>query len=88
MAPSARLLMGSVSRGVVRGAKCAVLVVRRSLRVRTIVVGVDGSEAAKRALTLVGRLVPPRDGRVALVTALELLTAPRGQRPLARDHCA
>ena len=38
-----RLLMGSVSRGVVRGSKCAVLVVRRSQRVRTIVVGVDGS---------------------------------------------
>ena len=55
-----RLLMGSVSRGVVRGSKCAVLVVRRSQRVRTIVVGVDGSEAAKRALAFVGRLVPPR----------------------------
>ena len=37
-----RLLMGSVSRGVVRGSTCAVLVVRRSQRVRTIVVGVDG----------------------------------------------
>ena len=57
-----RLLMGSVSRGVVRGSKCAVLVVRRSQRVRTIVVGVDGSEAAKRALAFVGRLVPPREG--------------------------
>ena len=77
-----RLLMGSVSRGVVRGSKCAVLVVRRSQRVRTIVVGVDGSEAAKRALAFVGRLVPPRDGRVTLVSAVELLTAPsRGRVP-------
>src|SRR5262245_29812395 len=39
-----RLLMGSVSRGVVREAKCAVLVVRRRLgRVRRIVIGFDGS---------------------------------------------
>jgi nucleotide-binding universal stress UspA family protein len=77
-----RLLMGSVSRGVVRGATCAVLVVRRPQRVRTIVVGLDGSDAAKRALAFVGQLVPPRRGRVTLVTAVELLTAPsRGRVP-------
>ncbi len=77
-----RLLMGSVSRGVVRGATCAVLVVRRPQRVRTIVVGVDGSDAAKRALAFVGQLVPPRGGRVTLVTAVELLTPPsRGRVP-------
>jgi nucleotide-binding universal stress UspA family protein len=77
-----RLLMGSVSRGVVRGSTCAVLVVRRSQRVRTIVVGVDGSDAAKRALAFVGRLVPPREGRVTLVSAVQLLTAPsRGLVP-------
>ena len=77
-----RLLMGSVSRGVIRGSKCSVLVVRRPQRVRTIVVGVDGSEAAKRALAFVGRLVPPRNGRVTLVNAVELLTAPsRGRVP-------
>jgi nucleotide-binding universal stress UspA family protein len=77
-----RLLMGSVSRGVVRGSTCAVLVVRRSQRVRSLVVGVDGSDASKRALALVGRLVPPRGGRVTLVSAVELLTAPaRGRIP-------
>jgi nucleotide-binding universal stress UspA family protein len=77
-----RLLMGSVSRGVVRGSKCAVLVVRRPQRVRTIVVGVDRSGAAKRALALVRHMVPPRDGRVTLVSAVELLTAPsRGRVP-------
>lgn len=77
-----RLLMGSVSRGVVRGATCAVLVVRRSQRVHSIVVGVDGSETASRALALVGRLVPPRAGRVTLVSAVELLTPPaRGRVP-------
>jgi nucleotide-binding universal stress UspA family protein len=77
-----RLLMGSVSRGVVRGSTCAVLVVRRSERVRAIVVGVDGSEGAKRALAFLGRLVPPRGGRVRLVSAVELLTPPsRGRVP-------
>ena len=77
-----RLLMGSVSRGVVRGSTCAVLVVRRSQHVRTIVVGVDNSDTAKRALAFVGRLVPPSGGRVTLVSAVELLTAPsRGRVP-------
>ena len=77
-----RLLMGSVSRGVVRGSKRAVLVVRRSQRVRTIVVGVDGSPTARRALAFVGRLAPPRNGRVTLVSAVELMTAPsRGRAP-------
>lgn len=71
-----RLLMGSVSRGVVRGAKCAVLVARRSQRVRKIVIGFDGSPTAQRALAFLGRLVPPRDGRVTLVTGVELMTAP------------
>ena len=71
-----RLLMGSVSRGVVRGSKCAVLVVRRSQRVRKIVVGIDGSPTAQRALTFVGRLMPPRDGHVTLVSGVELMAAP------------
>jgi nucleotide-binding universal stress UspA family protein len=77
-----RLLMGSVSRGVVRGSTCAVLVVRRSQQVRTLVVGVDGSDTATRALAFVGRLIPPREGRVTLVSAVELLTPPsRGRVP-------
>jgi nucleotide-binding universal stress UspA family protein len=71
-----RLLMGSVSRGVVRGSTCAVLVVRQSQRVREIIVGVDGSPTAKRAMAFVGRLVPPPDGRVTLVSAVELMTVP------------
>ena len=76
-----RLLMGSVSRGVVRGSTGAVLVSRRSQRVRTIVVGFDGSPNAKRALGLVGRLEAPRDGRVTLVNAAELMPVPSGLVP-------
>lgn len=77
-----RLLMGSVSRGVVRGATSAVLVVRRSQRVRKIVVGVDGSPTSKRALALIGRLAAPRDGHVILVSGVELMSTPsRGRVP-------
>jgi nucleotide-binding universal stress UspA family protein len=76
-----RLLMGSVSRGVVRGAKCAVLVIQKSQRVRRLVVGVDASEGAKRALALVGRLAPARNGRVTLVSAVELLPTPSARIP-------
>lgn len=71
-----RLLMGSVSRGVVRGATCPVLVVRRSTRVRRIVVAFDGSAMAKRALAFVGRLTPPPHGRVVLAHAVELMPVP------------
>ena len=71
-----RLLMGSVSRGVVRGAHCAVLVVRRPQRVERLVVGFDSSPAAKRVLAFVGRLAPPTNGHVTLVSGVELMTVP------------
>lgn len=77
-----RLLMGSVSRGVVRGAESAVLVVRQPTRVGRIVVGYDESPSAKRALEFVDRLAPPEGGRVTLVNAVQLMAAPsRGRVP-------
>ncbi|HKT81362.1 MAG TPA: universal stress protein [Vicinamibacterales bacterium] len=73
--PARRLLMGSVSRGVVRGAERAVLVVRRApAQIRNIVLAIDGSPNARRAVRLVARLVPTRDSHVTLVQAVELLT--------------
>jgi nucleotide-binding universal stress UspA family protein len=52
-----RLLMGSVSRGVVENAKASVLVVRRSVRkFRRFVIGIDGSPHARRAVDLIARL--------------------------------
>lgn len=70
-----RLLMGSVSRGVVRGAECPVLVVRRRpQRVRRIVIGFDASPNAQRAVELVAMLVAPPRGRVTLVSVAEILT--------------
>jgi nucleotide-binding universal stress UspA family protein len=75
-----QLLMGSVSRGVVRGAKSPVLVVRQAARVVRIVVGYDASTTATRALAFVERLAPPRNGKVILVSAMQLRSAPSGRR--------
>src|SRR3970282_1646474 len=72
-----RLLTGSVSRGVIRGAPCAVLVVRRALReVRHTVVGFDNSAHAQRAVKLVSSFSPPRGGRVSLFTAVDTMHVP------------
>jgi len=77
-----RFLTGSVSRGVVRGAKCAVLVVRRRQReVRRIVIGVAGSANAERAVDLLSRLPAPRGGHVTLVSAVDHMRVP--SHPLA-----
>jgi nucleotide-binding universal stress UspA family protein len=52
-----RLIAGSVSRGVVARAGCAVLVVRSAPRsIRRFVAGYDGSPQARRALELLARL--------------------------------
>ena len=72
-----RLLAGSVSRDVVRAAPCSVLVVRRAVRsVKTIVIGVDGSEQSTRAVELATRLQPPEGGRILLVTAAPRMSDP------------
>jgi nucleotide-binding universal stress UspA family protein len=76
-----RLLMGSVSRAVARGARSAVLVVRRAKRVARIVVGADESATAKRALAFVERLAPPSDGRVTLLNVVHLMGAPSRRVP-------
>lgn len=78
--PLRRLLMGSVSRDVVRRAPCAVLVVRRRPgEIRRFVIGFDGSVSARRAVALVAGLDAPRGGRVTVVGVVEpaiLPTAP------------
>jgi nucleotide-binding universal stress UspA family protein len=74
-----RLLAGSVSRGVVRRAACPVLVVRRPSRAyRRLVIGVDGSAHAERALALVAAMAPPRGGHVTLVRVVDTMAAPGG----------
>lgn len=72
-----RLLLGSVSRGVVRRARCPVLVVRRRRRrVRSLVIGLDGSPNARRAAAFVARLPAPRGGRATLVRVIDPLVVP------------
>ena len=75
--PARGLLMGSVSRGVVRGATCPVLVVRRQPpgRIRKIVIAFDSSPNAGRAIDFVAGL-SPRNGLVTLVQVVQLLSPP------------
>ena len=69
--------MGSVSRGVARGARCAVLIVRnRPSDVRSIVIGLDGSANAERAVALVARLAPPPGSGVTLFQAVDQMALP------------
>jgi nucleotide-binding universal stress UspA family protein len=72
-----RLLLGSVSRGVVRGATCPVLVTRvQPHDLRTFVLGIDGSANARRAARFVAALEPSRGGRVTVVRVEEPMTMP------------
>ncbi len=66
-----RLLMGSVSRAVLRRAETPVLVVNRAgPRMTHLAVGVDGSSASTRAVRLLARAVVPKGGTITLVTVL------------------
>jgi nucleotide-binding universal stress UspA family protein len=72
-----RFLMGSVSRAVVQRARCPVLVVKARQRpfVRFLV-GLDGSENARRAVTFLTRLAPPRGGQVTVLRVVEPVRPP------------
>jgi len=73
-----RLLMGSVSRAVLRRAARPVLVVRRAgRRVTHLVVGVDGSAASNRAVRFLAQAVVPKSGSITLVTVLRSEPSPR-----------
>lgn len=72
-----RLLTGSVSRGVTRRAPCSVLVVRRPRReFRRIVIGLDGSSNAARAVDFLAAVTPPRGGHVTLLTIVDTMHVP------------
>jgi nucleotide-binding universal stress UspA family protein len=68
-----RLMLGSVSRGVVRRASCPVLVVKgRRRRIERVVFASDGSRNASRALGfLLARLEPPVAARVTVVRVVK-----------------
>jgi nucleotide-binding universal stress UspA family protein len=72
-----RFVLGSVSRGVVRRAPCATLVVKGRLpETRRLVIALDGSANAHRAVAFVASLPPPAGGRVTLVRIVEALRQP------------
>jgi len=72
-----RLVLGSVSLGVVRHASCSVLVVKRRLREgRHLVIGLDGSGHSRRAVAFVAGLKPPHGGRVTLLRVVEPVRPP------------
>jgi nucleotide-binding universal stress UspA family protein len=80
-----RLLLGSVSRGVVRRAGCPTLVVpRRAPALQRFVIGVDGSAHCRRAVDLLARCPAPARGLVTVVRVVEptrppsLALMPRG----------
>ena len=68
-----RLMIDSVSRGVLRRTSAPVLIVKgRRRRVRRVVLATDGSRNASRALGfLLARLEPPAGARVTVVRVLE-----------------
>ncbi len=72
-----RAVLGSVSRGVVRRATCAVLVVKgRPRQMRRFVLAFDGSPTAQRALALTQRLEVPADGEITLIQVVEPVRPP------------
>jgi nucleotide-binding universal stress UspA family protein len=72
-----RLLTGTVSRGVARRAPCSVLVVRRPLReLRRVVIGLDGSPTAERALKFLAALTPPRGAHLTLLRVVDTMHVP------------
>lgn len=76
-----RLLMGSVSRDVVHRARVPVLVVRRRVRqIRRIVIGVDGSPNARRAVELAARLRRDAGTIIRVVRVNEPLVVPTAGR--------
>ena len=89
------LLLGSVSRQVVRRAPCTALVVRGRPRVfKRLVVGVDQSAESRRAVSFVTRLAVPRRGQALVVRVVEPVghpprfLVPRSIRALAGRHVA
>lgn len=74
-----RLLTGSVSRGVARRSTCAVLIVRRAVREpRHLVLALDGSQHAERALKFLLGLDLLPGSHISVFRAVETMRAPTG----------
>ena len=74
---ASRLLLGSVSRQIVRGATCAVLVVHgRRHGVARVVIGVDGSTNSHRAGAFLAALKASRGSRAVVLRAVDPIRVP------------
>lgn len=74
---AARLLLGSVSKQIVRRASCSVLVVhRRGRTVTRVVVGVDGSANSHHAGALLARFKPSRRSYATVLRVVEPIRVP------------
>ncbi len=72
-----RLLMGSVSRGLLRRASMPVMVVRYAAKaIQRIVIGFDGSPEAARAVRWLSRCPAPAGASATLVTVVTPVVAP------------
>ena len=82
-----RALLGSVSLGVAREARCAVMIVKGTAKsVQRIVVGLDGSEDAGTALTFLTQLPLPAETDVVLVGVAEKIYFPRSAPGLVAER--
>ena len=69
--------MGSVSRGVLRRTSVPVLVVRHAARtIQRVVIGLDGSPEAARAVRFLARCKAPKGAAVTVVTVVTPFVAP------------
>jgi nucleotide-binding universal stress UspA family protein len=73
------LLLSSVAEGVVKRSPDPVLIARPSLgKVDRVVIGYDGSLAARKAVRFVGRLANPESSEFTLVNAIPPFVMPAG----------
>jgi nucleotide-binding universal stress UspA family protein len=83
-----RLLLGSVSRDVVSGARCSVRIVRKGRALGgsavKVVVGTDGSSGAADAVRAVAARVWPAGSEIRLVTAVRSARADDAEARLSR----
>jgi nucleotide-binding universal stress UspA family protein len=66
-----RVFLGSVSHAVARHAPCSVLVAKRPAPFARLLLAVDGSANAGRAIALLARLPAPAGGRLRVVQVVE-----------------
>ena len=82
-----RALLGSVSLSVAREARCAVMIVKGAAKaLQRVVVGLDGSEHSRHALSFIASLPLAADTELVLVGVAEKTHLPRSAPSLVADQ--